>query len=840
MSKPSDSNNKTVFDTDYDNDTWTEKEVSLSSKVLVAIGGITSLGGMIPLLITKLSQAFNGFEVGPWFFIIFTIVYFAGPLALLIGWSHFTNRIIHPTEKITKPWNGFASWRRDFKMSPVTYRYKWIIWIHIFCIVVYLIIAIYFPNAYLLLCLSVILLIAPVMALWTFTNRVYKPKKLRLGVIKIISGVMLVIAGVAISCVYKKDISKNLAEGENKLENDDYEKIAYVEEASDKLAHIENDLVNVADRFFIISGMNAWNVISQEMTYFEDSVDLSAFKIDSSIASLNNYVIDDDAASLPLKKDLYIINALAYNDSIKKTEYKIREEKRKEQAQDKKNQKLNRNNIADKSNSLKFFIPHNPFCKHHYSAIRNPSSIDTANKTATLGEYYNQIFIAPNNDTATLQLVLANRKNQILNEFINLKTEELSTSKDLDTASMDSIKEVIESSNQIKKKDIKSLTKKELLFVASISGDKIDFKMGMVNGHLDEMLENGTHRLYPDCFSHFIIFPQSDSLQKDVKCKKIYSVDWVNHKNTPYNVGFSSESLPSDQLDSCFCLNLEKTLNQRYSSSYDYDKLFINDSLILYAIRLNDDLKEKLAVTMNRRNSRVLKDWLEGMYLPYAQRKTGQEIQRIGEETEWIWKEIKYMGIILSITTLFLLSLQYLELNDLKNHIINKKILSGTSDKETQKTKIAELNQKANFLLFPLTTTLTIVAVLLIPVTTKTELVNIEPTKSFRMLQVPSLNLPQAVSSAVNIKDKEEGDNDIKQLRDEINKLSQEINALKQSIDNLKLKKDSLSSTFVLTKVEESQKNQTKELTDRIGELEERLNQKIATVQKAVDKTKRR
>jgi hypothetical protein len=244
---------------------------------------------------------------------------------------------------------------------------------------------------------------------------------------------------------------------------------------------------------------------------------------------------------------------------------------------------------------------------------------------------------------------------------------------------------------------------------------------------------------------------------------------------------------------------------------------------------------------MNQYNSRVFKDWIESMYLPYAQRKTGQEIHTIAEDTSWIWKEIKYMGIIISITTLLLLSIQYLELIDLKNYIIHEQLLpkgpdSTLEEKQIAKGKIADLDQKANYLLFPLTTTITIVAILLIPVTTKTEIANIEPTKSFRMLQVPSLNLPSAVKDVVNNDDREKRDSELIQLQKEISKLSKEIDTLSKSIVKLKVRKDSSDISSNLEKIDRTLNKQNILLNRKSADLEK----KIAEVKRAVDNSKRR
>ena len=129
----------------------------------------------------------------------------------------------------------------------------------------------------------------------------------------------------------------------------------------------------------------------------------------------------------------------------------------------------------------------------------------------------------------------------------------------------------------------------------------------------------------------------------------------------------------------------------------------------------------------------------------------------------------------------------------------------------------------------------------------KKELVNLEPTKSFRMLQVPSINLPDAVKSSVNFEDKEKAESEIKQLQEEIAKLSQEIDELSQSIEKLELEKDSFDVTFDSKGFEASQRIQTEQLGSKINAIENALDKKIsilenkiAAVKKAVDNSKRR
>ena len=727
MSEPK--QNRNVFDNEYDNDTWTEKEISLSSKVLVALGGITSLGGMIPLIIKNLSQSLFDFNVGPGFFVIFTIVYFGLPLVILIAWSQFTNRIVSPTGKDNNGENNGETKWRHFKRFPVTYRYKKLIWIHVLLIAIYLIFAIYLPNAYLLLWLSPLLFISTAIAIWTFTKRSYSNKKINVSWVKLFASGIILVFLITIWIIYARDIKKTLdLQGvETDLENEDYEKIAYVEETSARLNHIEDDLVNEVDRFYILSGMNAWNILSQQMTVFEDSVDLSAFKIESSIATLNSFIIDDDARLLAPKKDQYILEMLAKNDSLKKIVWQKRQLERRNNVKGNTN---NANKVKTES-TPKFFMPHNPFCKKHYKKVRNPD-IDTNTNHFFLGRNVNQIFIAPSNDSAVLKKVLEPRINQMSNSLISAKKLEKEI-KDTTLKHLNSINSIKDSSRieslkhdiDILEYDIKKLeaikekekpTFREILPLSYTIGDKIDFKMGMVNEHIDEMLDNENHRLFPDCFSHFIIFPPIDTTGTDTTCKNFYSVNWNKESFNEKEVRIYKDTLVNVVPNTCFCNQFDKNLNQKHSSFHNYDLIKVDDYVTLYAIRLTQEVKEKLAATMNRRNSKVLKDWIEGMYLPYAQRKTGKEIQTIGEETEWIWKEIKYMGIIISFATLLLLTLQYLELYDLKNYIINSQILKSDKDispedKENAKSRISDLNNKANYLLFPLTTTLTIVAV---------------------------------------------------------------------------------------------------------------------------------
>ena len=513
------------------------------------------------------------------------------------------------------------------------------------------------------------------------------------------------------------------------------------------------------------------------MTGFEDSVDLSAFKIDSTIAILNTFLINDNITYLPPLRDVYVAEKV-----------------------------FNRPKSISQNDYIKYFLPHNPFCQHHKIEYHIPHKTGLTTKSTNQkskvndAQYFNQLFL-------DVQIDRTSYKHH---------------------------------------------------------KDGIDYKMGIVNDLIDNMLAHKRHRLYPDCFSHLIISPNYiyEKLKSDnsnLNCSGINAiadrknVDLAEYKFTILSTHYTYNALPKK--DTCTKYILKNMLQKK--SSFSKAILSNNKNTdTLLSINLSENLKAKLAATMNRYNSGRFKDWLETNYLPYAQRKAAQEIQTIGEETEWIWKEIKYMGIIISFATLLLLTLQYLELYDLKNYIINTQILPlentiSPEEKENAKSRISDLNNKANYLLFPLTTTLTIVAVLLIPVTTKTELVNIEPTKSFRMLQVPSLKIPKAVESAVNIegKEKEKADSDLKQLQEEIAKLSQEINELSKSIENLKIERtvgddDNSSNNLAF---EKSQKQQTEQLETRINTLEdalagriETLEKKIAEVKKAVDNSKRR
>ena len=191
---------------------------------------------------------------------------------------------------------------------------------------------------------------------------------------------------------------------------------------------------------------------------------------------------------------------------------------------------------------------------------------------------------------------------------------------------------------------------------------------------------------------------------------------------------------------------------------------------------------EQIYASLNLHNSKMLKDWVEQFYLPYCQRKGQSDIEEIAENTAWIWRDMHVRGIAISLATLILLALFYKELKDLKSQKINDYRNQKGQELEGSKSadeNIADLNKKADYLIYPLTMAITVVAMLLIPVTAKMEISGITPTRSFWKFNVPGL----PISEPIERKDTrvEDPDKDLEDLKIEI----LEIKELKTSIDIL-------------------------------------------------------
>lgn len=157
----------------------------------------------------------------------------------------------------------------------------------------------------------------------------------------------------------------------------------------------------------------------------------------------------------------------------------------------------------------------------------------------------------------------------------------------------------------------------------------------------------------------------------------------------------------------------------------------------------------KMISYTNERNSRNLLNWVDRYYLPYAQKKAQEEIETIAENTSWIMRDMRFRGLMISMTNLLLLLLALLEIQNLKTFKIHEQKLNSSLDKKTRTTNIENYNKKADHLVYPLTLIISVVAILIIPLTSKMEFTGINPSGSFWMKNLPSLHLPEVAKDLV-------------------------------------------------------------------------------------------
>jgi hypothetical protein len=205
-----------------------------------------------------------------------------------------------------------------------------------------------------------------------------------------------------------------------------------------------------------------------------------------------------------------------------------------------------------------------------------------------------------------------------------------------------------------------------------------------------------------------------------------------------------------------------------------YDYCFINnDSSNL----IESDL---IAVWLNKQNSEKLNNWIQNMYLPYCQRKAQEEIDEIRKETAWIWHNLRHIGILISLSCLLVLIIFYLELMDLKAFKAWGMTLESKEedlDRDNLKREIENLNKKAEFLVYPHTLIMTIIAVLLLAVITQQEFKDINYSKSFKLVNMPSLSIPSSFNNNPQTHDheKKELDQSIKALTIAIDTLTKQM-----------------------------------------------------------------
>ncbi len=279
---------KSALDVDYDQDSWLgQKEVSFSSKILAVAGGITSFGGLFPLLLDKMSAVSGG--AGIWYFVIFTVLYFAAPLLLFVIWTWISDRVVWPNQS----WSWKQGWNyKAWKNSPVTYRFQWLIFIQSIVIVLYLILSIDVyagAEGIWLLALSSMLLVTPMVALHAFSRRKYEGQKITFSKIIFVFMVLVIGTGTYLfrsSSQHKHDANKA-----------DYEQLVQVDYITNSLDSLEKYISNKVDRFYLKSSIQA-KVTLGDRDSIESRFDFSEFYIDEALEDFDRLMLGDATCCL--------------------------------------------------------------------------------------------------------------------------------------------------------------------------------------------------------------------------------------------------------------------------------------------------------------------------------------------------------------------------------------------------------------------------------------------------------------------------------------------------------------------------------------------------------------
>lgn len=282
---------RSAYDTDYDNDSWLgQKERSFSSKLLIAVGGITSFGGLFPALVDKLSTLWgNGdSDVGVGFFILFSIGYFVLPLIMLVVWSWISDRVAYPERDLSLR----AGWKlKDWLQSPITYRYQWLVGIQALVVLLYLVLSIAWlkpTDKWMSLGLGLWLVVVPFVAMFTFSRRTYPSQKLtrkRLWIAFIVATV-LVGGYLTLKLNFQEHKGARLS---------DYDKLVQVDRIGKQLAILEKDVTNRVDRFFLKSSVQAQVTLDSVKTVnLPKGLNLSDYYIDPSLKTLGRFLLEDD------------------------------------------------------------------------------------------------------------------------------------------------------------------------------------------------------------------------------------------------------------------------------------------------------------------------------------------------------------------------------------------------------------------------------------------------------------------------------------------------------------------------------------------------------------------
>ncbi|MFT6844984.1 MAG: hypothetical protein ACJAUV_001174 [Flavobacteriales bacterium] len=303
------------IDKEFDNDSWlSKKEISMSTKLLVAAGGITSFGGLLPMIVENSSGLFESNSV--LFFMVFTITYFVMPLLLFVVWMFISDRVTNPDVKPKKGWRNMVSY---FNQLPITYRYMCLVLLHVVCIILYLTLTVgHVKSSHVswINQITVLLVIAPILGAFTFRKREYKGIKInKRGVVALTSLIVLLVFTY---------IKINHQSHDNQISANDYGNVIKVNDIFTALETTEHDLGSSIRRNKLTSDIwanlpenkinSGFNFIdSYSLTYMK-WLETTFLKENSMLLNNSIQFIQSNQDHLPAWKSYYLTNLESHQD----------------------------------------------------------------------------------------------------------------------------------------------------------------------------------------------------------------------------------------------------------------------------------------------------------------------------------------------------------------------------------------------------------------------------------------------------------------------------------------------------------------------------------------------
>lgn len=278
---------KSLYDIDFDGDSWLgQKEVSLSSKLLVSVGSITTLGGLFPSFLETLSTWNKGGN-DQVLFLIFSICYLVMPLLVFLVWVWVTNRVVFPKTKKDEKGGTLNLFLKQFKSSPITYRYQWIVLLHALLVTFYLIVSLYLTKSSPQVCLysGLLLFVSPMLGLLYFTKRFYANRKITTPLLWLI---LLLVFGIVF--IYLYGVIPNHTEQER---SHDYNDLIKVNNIAKELDELEKEIDNHIERFYLKSAAQT-RVTLDSIQALPNYINIDQFKIDGYLKVLGKIMLEEE------------------------------------------------------------------------------------------------------------------------------------------------------------------------------------------------------------------------------------------------------------------------------------------------------------------------------------------------------------------------------------------------------------------------------------------------------------------------------------------------------------------------------------------------------------------